>query len=209
MEFAGVITYCQALIGRPNDRQRPDEGTGQGPARRITRRDQGQYPHSLDLHTVEQCVCDWLDSLTLDPDTIASYRGQAQKWIYPRIGKAKLKTFTAKEAERFLSDLGQVLSKRSVVMIKSTLTRSIRRPQKHDLIGRNVAELADLPEGQPGRPSRAMTQQQAAEVLQAAAGQPTGYVAVVTIGKYRQAATHAAGAAGELACGNKPATAPP
>ena len=89
-------------------------------------------------------------------------------------------------------------------MIKSTLTRSIRRPQKHDLIGRNVAELADLPEGQPGRPSRVMTQQQAAEVLQAAAGQPAGYVAVVTIGKYRQAATHAAGAAGELACGNKP-----
>jgi hypothetical protein len=43
-------------------------------------------------------------------------------------------------------------------MIKSTMRRSIRRAQKHDLIDRNVAELAELPEGQPGRPSRAMTE---------------------------------------------------
>jgi hypothetical protein len=106
---------------------------------------------------VEQCVRDWLDSLNLDPYTIASYRGQAEKWIYPKIGRARLKTFTAKEADRFFTDLGDVLGKRSLVMIKSTLRRSIRRAQKHDLIGRNVAELADLPEGQPGRQSRAMT----------------------------------------------------
>jgi integrase len=155
-------------------------------------------------YTIEQCVRDWLDSLTLDPGTIVSYRGQAEKWIYPKIGKAKLKEFTATDADRFLKDLGQVLSKRSIVMIKSTLRRSIRRAQKHDLIGRNVAELADLPEGQPGRPSRAMTQEQAGKVLGAAAGSPTGYVAVVKIGKYRQAATHAANEAGELACGTEP-----
>jgi Phage integrase family len=89
-------------------------------------------------------------------------------------------------------------------MIKSTLRRSIRRAQRHDLIGRNVAELADLPEGLPGRPSRAMTQQEAAKVLDAATGRPTGYVAVVKIGKSPQAATHAAAVAGDLACGTKP-----
>jgi integrase len=155
-------------------------------------------------YTVEQCVRDWLDSLALDPGTVASYRGQAEKWIYPKIGAAKLKDFNATSAERFFNDLGKVLSKRSLVMIKSTLRRSIRRAQKHDLIGRNVAELADLPEGQPGRPSRAMTQDQAGKVLDAATGKPTGYVAVVKIGNYRQAATHAATEQGELACGNKP-----
>jgi len=89
-------------------------------------------------------------------------------------------------------------------MIKSTLRRSIRRAQKHDLIRRNVAELADLPEGQPGRPSRAMTEQQASKVLDAAAGERTGYVGVVTIGKSRQAASHAAAENGKLACGNRP-----
>jgi hypothetical protein len=87
-------------------------------------------------YTVEQCVRDWLDSLTLDPGTIASYRGQAEKWIYPKIGAAKLKDFNATSAERFFNDLGQALSKRSLVMIKSTLCRSIRRAQKHDLITR-------------------------------------------------------------------------
>ncbi|HEY1919988.1 MAG TPA: site-specific integrase [Streptosporangiaceae bacterium] len=155
-------------------------------------------------YTVGQCVRDWLDALTLDPGTIASYRGQAEKWIYPKIGKAKLKDFKATDADKFFTDIGTALSKRSLVMIRSTLRRSIRRAQRHDLIGRNVAELADLPEGQPGRPSRAMTQQQATKVLDAAAGRPTGYVAVVKVGKSPQAATHAATEAGELACGTKP-----
>jgi integrase len=155
-------------------------------------------------YTVEQCVRDWIDSLILDTGTIASYRGQAEKWIYPKIGAAKLKDFKATEADGFFRDLGPVLSKRSIVMIKSTLRRSIRRAQKHDLIGRNVVELADLPEGRPGRPSRAMTQEQAGKVLGAAAGRPTGYVAVVKIGAYRQAAIHAATEAGALACGTKP-----
>jgi integrase len=155
-------------------------------------------------YTVEQCVRDWLDSLTLDAGTIASYRGQAEKWIYPKIGKAALKDFKATDVEKFFADIGAVLSKRSLVMIQSTLRRSIRRAQRHDLIGRNVAELADLPEGQPGRPSRAMTQQQAARMLDAATGKPAGYMKVVSIGKSPQAATHAASAAGELACGTKP-----
>ena len=155
-------------------------------------------------YTVGQCVRDWLDSLTLDPGTIASYRGQAQKWIYPKIGAVKLKDFKATDAERFLNDLGKVLSKRSLIMIKSTLRRSIRRAQRHDLIGRNVAELADLPEGQPGRPSRAMTQQQAAIVLATASGTATAYSNVVKVAKHSQAATHAAGDTGALACGTKP-----
>jgi integrase len=156
-------------------------------------------------YTVEQCVRDWLDSLTtLDPDTVAEYRGQAQKWIYPKIGAAKLKRFNVKDAERFFNDLGQVLGKRSLLMIKSTLRRSIRRAQKHDLIGRNVVALVDLPEGQPGRPSRAMTQQQAATVLATASGTTIGYSHVVKFGKDAKAATHAASDTGELACGTKP-----
>jgi integrase len=155
-------------------------------------------------YTVEQCVREWIDSLKLDPGTVASYRGQAERWIYPKLGARKLKDLKATEVERFFNDIAKVLSKRSLVMIKSTLRRSIRRAQRHDLIGRNVAELADLPEGQPGRPSRAMTQQQAALVLAAATGTTTGYTVVVRVGNYKQAATHAATESGELACGIKP-----
>ncbi len=125
-------------------------------------------------YTVRQCVTDWLDSLELDPHTVATYRGQAEKWIYPAIGATKLKDFKATDADRFFRDAAKVLSKASLVKIKSTLTRSIRRAQKYDLIGRNVAELVDLPQGQPGHPSRAMSEEQAGKVLKAASGQADG-----------------------------------
>ena len=157
--------------------------------------------HTPATYTVKQCVMDWLDSLELDPHTMATYRGQAEKWIYPKIGAKKLAEFKATDAERFLRDVAKVLSKASLVKIKSTLVRSIRRAQKYDLIGRNVAELVDLPQGQPGHPSRAMTEEQASKVLKAASGQPTGFVKVVKVSQGKYAATHAATETGELACG--------
>jgi integrase len=155
-------------------------------------------------YTVKQCVADWLDSLELDPHTMATYRGQAEKWIYPRIGRKKLKDFTAIDADRFLREASKVLSKASLVKLKGTLVRSIRRAQKFDLIGRNVAELADLPTGQPGHPSRAMTEKQASQVLRAASGHVIRYVNVVRISKTKYGSTHAATADGTLACGTKP-----
>ena len=144
---------------------------------------------------------DWLDSLELDPHTMATYRGQAEKWIYPKIGATKLKDFKATDADRLLRAVAKVLSKSSLVKIKSTLVRSIRRAQKYDLIVRNVAELVDLPQGQPGHPSRAMTEEQATKVLRAASGQATGFVKVVKVSQGKYAATHAATETGELACG--------
>jgi integrase len=155
-------------------------------------------------YTVKQCVADWLADLTLDPGTVAIYRGQAEKWIYPKIGATKLRDFKATDADCFFKDLGKLLSKASLVKIKSMLARSIRRAQKFDLISRNVAELVDLPQGKPGRPSRAMTEQQASRVLNAASGQPAGYVKVVKASNGRYGATHAATETGELACGTKP-----
>jgi integrase len=155
-------------------------------------------------YTIELCVKDWLDSIERDPHTMATITGQAKNWIYPKIGKTKLKDFTATDADKFFKELGGVLGKRSLVMIKSTLRRSIRRAQVHNLIGRNVVELIDLPAGLPGHPSRAMTQEQAATVLKTASGKATGYVRVVKASNGRYGATHAATETGELACGTKP-----
>jgi len=157
--------------------------------------------HTPATYTVKQCVMDWLDSLELDPHTMATYRGQAEKWIYPKIGAKKLAEFKATDAERFLRDVAKTLSKASLVKIKSTLVRSIRRAQKYDLIGRNVAALVDLPQGRPGHPSRAMTEEQASKVLKAASGQPAGFVKVVKVSEGQYAATHAATETGEIACG--------
>jgi integrase len=155
-------------------------------------------------YTIELCVMDWLDSIERDPHTMETLTGQAKNWIYPKIGSTKLRDFTATDAENFFKELGQVLSKRTLVMIKSTLRRSIRRAQVHNLIARNVVELIDLPSGQPGRPSRAMTQAQASKVLKAASGRTAGFVKVVRAAKGQDGAAHAATETGELACGNKP-----
>jgi len=161
--------------------------------------------HTPAGYTVEECVREWLDDLVLDPDTIAEYRGQAEKWIYRKIGTIKLKDLTVADAERFFRQIAQHLSKRSLVMIKSTLRRSIRRAQKHDLIGKNIIDLVDLPEGQPGRPSRAMTEDQARKVLHAAASSDRGeYIKVIRIGAAKTAATHAATGDNQVACRNKP-----
>jgi integrase len=155
-------------------------------------------------YTIELCVSDWLDSIERDEHTMATLRGQAKNWISPRIGKAKLGEFSATDADEFFKAIAEHLSKRTLVMIKSTLRRSIRRAQVHKLIGQNVIELIDLPSGQPGRPSRAMTQAQAARVLKAARGQATTYVKVVKASNGRYGATHAATAGNVLACGTKP-----
>jgi len=155
-------------------------------------------------YTIEQCVKDWLYSIERDDHTLATWRSQAKKWIYPKIGPTKLKDFQAADAEKFFEELAKSLGKRSLTMIKSTLRRSIRRAQVHNLIGRNVVELIDLPAGQPGHPSRAMTQEQAGRVLKAASGKGMGYVRTVKASKGHYGATHAATETGELACGTKP-----
>ena len=107
---------------------------------------------------------------------MATYRCQAEKWIYPKIGAAKLVDFKATDADGFFREIAKVHGKSSLEKIKSTLVRTIRRAQKYDLIGRNVAELVDLPKGKPGHPSRAMTEAQASKVIQAASGEPAGFV---------------------------------
>ena len=69
--------------------------------------------------------------------------GQAKNWIYPRIGATKLRDFTATDADRFFREFGQVLSKRTLVMIKSTLRRSIRRAQVHNWSCPALTDRAD------------------------------------------------------------------
>ena len=61
--------------------------------------------HTPATYTVRQCVGDWLDDLTLDEATVAEYRGQAEKWIYPKIGGTKLKDFKVADAERFFREI--------------------------------------------------------------------------------------------------------
>ena len=59
-------------------------------------------------YTIERCVQDWLDTIERDEHTLATWRGQAKKWIYPRIGATKLKDFRATDADRFFKSSASV-----------------------------------------------------------------------------------------------------
>lgn len=66
------------------------------------------------------------------------------------------------------------------------MVRAIRLAQVNDLAMRNVAELTTVPKGQPGRPSKAMTLQQALTLLQTAKTRRLWpYVAVSLLGGLR------------------------
>jgi integrase len=60
------------------------------------------------------------------------------------------------------------LATRSLQGVHAVLKRSIRQAQARDKVLRNVAELVSTPKGKPGRPSRAMTLEQATATLEAA-----------------------------------------
>jgi integrase len=58
------------------------------------------------------------------------------------------------------------LSTRSLRLLHQIVERAIRHAQARDRVRRNVASLITVPEGRPGRPSKAMTLAQAVQLLE-------------------------------------------
>lgn len=118
-------------------------------------------------YTVATCVQDWLSSRhKLSQTTISQYTGLAEKWIITtHIGSIKLKDLRAHDVDLMLAHMSKSTSHRTMKLVRSILRNSINNAMRHDLIGRNVAMLAELPNGRPGRPSRALNEDQAKLVL--------------------------------------------
>lgn len=117
-------------------------------------------------YTVQQCVEDWLDSLTLAESTISGLRSHATQWVFPQVGTILLRDLKVSDLDRLFTHMAKERRRKTLAYVKSMLRRSIRRAQKHDLIDRNVADLTDLPAALPPRESRAMTIEQATTLLQ-------------------------------------------
>ena len=125
-------------------------------------------------YTVTDAVTYWL-TYGLNrkaPSTVDNYRCMANKHIIPELGARKLRQLSAEDVDRWLAVKAKTLSTRSLKLVHSILSRSIRNAQARDKVKRNVAALCDLPEGQPGRPSKALTFAQAQAVLNAAENAP-------------------------------------
>jgi integrase len=135
-----------------------------------------------DSFTVENAVRDWLARGTkgLSAKTINDYKSLAESNLIPFIGAYKLKELTADNVDDWLEVRSDHLTTRTMQAIHSILRRSIRRAQARDKVVRNVATLVDTPEGKKdGRPSKAMTLNQATTVLEHAKTDPLhAYVAL-------------------------------
>ena len=90
--------------------------------------------------------------------------------IIPTIGRIKLKELTADDVDDMLLNFATTHATSSLKKIRSVLKRAITFAQRRDKVGRNVAELVEVPEGKPGRPSKAMHPDDVKAVFKAAEG---------------------------------------
>lgn len=96
-------------------------------------------------------------------------RSFAENHIVPAIGAAKLRDLTADDLDDWLDGKATELATSTLAQVLSILRRSITLAQRRDLVARNVATLVTAPKGKQGRPSKALTMEQADAVLTAAA----------------------------------------
>ncbi|WAP56947.1 site-specific integrase [Streptomyces sp. S465] len=123
-------------------------------------------------YTVTDAVNDWLERglKGRDEQTVSKNRSLADKHLIPFIGRAKLKDLSADDVDDWLDDRADALATRSLRDLLAVLRRSIEHAQRRDKAVRNVAVLVTVPEGRPGRPSKALNLEQAKAVLAAARG---------------------------------------
>lgn len=121
-------------------------------------------------YTVKDAVDDWLAKglKGRDENTVATNRILAEQHVIPLIGATKLKELTADDVDEWLDGLSGKLATRSLQGVHAILKRAIRQAQARDKVLRNAAELVTTPNGKPGRPSRAMTLEQATATLEQA-----------------------------------------
>jgi integrase len=124
-------------------------------------------PHD---YTVAMAVTDWLayGLNGRDPQTITTVTILANGHVIPALGARKLRELSADDVDKWLAEKAKSLSTRTLRDIRSILRRAINRAQARDKVKRNVVLLCDLPTGQEGRPSKALTFEQAEAILAAA-----------------------------------------
>jgi integrase len=120
-------------------------------------------------YTVQRAVDDWLAE-GLDGRSARTVRlnHDVLTLVTTVIGGIELRKLTAHDMRRALVQLAAGNSSRTVTLAHNALTRALRHAEANRHVAHNVAALVDTPKGQPGRPSKALTAEQAAAVLKAA-----------------------------------------
>ncbi len=133
-------------------------------------------------YTVADAVAAWLTQGLggRSEKTVAMNRYTLQP-VVDAIGRRPLRKLTAADVQGALETIAATRSTRTVTLAHNALERAIRHAEASDLVRRNVASLVRPPPGQVGRPSRSLTHDQAAAVLQAAANYRTSAYVVLSL----------------------------
>ena len=133
-------------------------------------------------YTVQRAVDDWLAE-GLDGRSARTVRlnYNVLKLVTAVIGGIELRLLTAHDVRRALVHVAAANSSRTVTLAHNALTRALRHAEANRHVGHNVAALVDTPQGQPGRPSKALTADQATAVLKAAGDSRLGAYVVLCL----------------------------
>ena len=114
-------------------------------------------------YTVQEAVADFLDHgmKGKSPGTVANYRSIADHHLIPFIGGSTSRSSPPTNWTTGWTSAPRNCPRGTLRLMHQILERAIRQAQARDKVRRNVASLVDVPEGQEGRPSRAMTLDQA------------------------------------------------
>jgi integrase len=117
-------------------------------------------------YTVDQAVADWM-SEARDGRSVSTLRRDEGilRPVLASIGSIPLHALRTHDVRRALSELAASRSSATVALVHNCLVRAIRHAEAGDHVRRNVAALVKPPQGSGGRPSKAMTAQQAAALL--------------------------------------------
>lgn len=167
--------------------RRKASGTSRSAALNELRRRVKDYEAGLVVHsewfTVGQAVTDWYKhgQTGLDQRTQRKNRDLCDLYVIPHLGGRRLRDLQAEEVDQWLRLLADDLATSTLQHTKSALNRSIRRAIARGYADRNVVELCQTPKGQAGRPSKALTLDQARDVLTLTAEDPLYCYIVVSL----------------------------
>jgi integrase len=139
--------------------------------REMLRNQEDGLPTPPEGYTVADAVRYWLDYglRGRSQKTVDNYMTLAKVHILPALGKRRLRDLSAEDVDEWMRQESRRCSARTLRLLHSILSRSVRNAQARDKVRRNVVLLCDVPAGQAGRPSKALTLGQAMAVIKAAA----------------------------------------
>jgi integrase len=138
--------------------------------------------------TLAQFLEEWrkqvLPARGIGANTMKNYDWALDSHLIPALGQIRLDRLRAEHVDQLLRDLTERgLAHNSVMRVRSVLKTALDHAERRDMVRHNVARLSVLPPG-PRRRSRALTPDQARQLLLAAQGDPleAAYVLQLTCG---------------------------